>query len=238
VRTEVVLKEINLLMVSPKECFEGCGSILLEDLAVDNEGIVFVSCLAGTRPGTSLQSCIMKVSTDLKITQFLKTYCRPKGIAINQDTGEVVMSQYKNYGVSIVNRGGTSIRNMGLDAGKLPQIQLAQLVALGPNGDICVSRAFSSDMLILDKTGNIRTTFRTELGVPTGICYDRYQRILVAVWQRKLVFMLNKDGQFLQNVVTEEDGLTHTPHSVVVDQSCLLWVGDDQGNVSVYSYTQ
>jgi hypothetical protein len=53
------------------------------------------------------------------------------------------MCQYQNHGVSIVNRVGTYIQNIGLDAGNLPQIKLAQLLAVGGNGYTCFHQTWS-----------------------------------------------------------------------------------------------
>jgi 6-phosphogluconolactonase (cycloisomerase 2 family) len=75
--------------------------------------------------------------------------------------------------------------------------------------------------------------------VPLGICTDALSHILVCDRNTDTVHLIDKDGNFLSLLLTQQDGI-NTPHSVDYDDNThLLLVGSRYNNtISVYRYVR
>ncbi|XP_062608959.1 uncharacterized protein LOC134270729 [Saccostrea cucullata] len=110
------------------------------------------------------------------------------------------------------------------------------------NGDVIVSDRYRG-VVVTDRGGGHRFSYtgppsgsRSRL-VPRGICTDALSNILVCYWITNTVHMIDKDGHFLSNILTGEQGINR-PHSLNYDnKSHLLWVGSCGYNpLRVYRY--
>ncbi|XP_062571628.1 uncharacterized protein LOC134233656 [Saccostrea cucullata] len=102
------------------------------------------------------------------------------------------------------------------------------------NGDVIVSDLINNVfdlgvIVVTDSLGTHRFSYKGDPQAsefkPHGICTDALSHILVCDAYTKTVQMIDKDGQFLAVLLTEEQGLEY-PYSLSYDyKSHLLWVG-------------
>ena len=71
---------------------------------------------------------------------------------------------------------------------------------------------------------------------PRGICTDNCGHVLVTDYNGR-VHILNKDGKFIQYLLTAEQGL-RAPRSIDTDREGNAWVGDEHGEVKVVKYLE
>lgn len=107
------------------------------------------------------------------------------------------------------------------------------------NGDILVSE--SRALIVTDREGKYRFSYKRHQHVPTiyahGICTDILSNILFCERRSNSVQMLDKDGNFMQNLRLQLPG-GFRPHSLCYDvRTHRLWVGSTESNiVCVYRY--
>ncbi|XP_078330432.1 uncharacterized protein LOC144617638 [Crassostrea virginica] len=134
------------------------------------------------------------------------------------------------------------------------------------NGDVVVSDFGKSAVVVTDRWGSHRFTYggrfydidnsedyndfekllfgtmRYQFGWdlwPWGICTDQMFNILVCDVQNDSVHMLDKDGQFLLHLLTNQSPGINTPRNLIYDfKTQLLWVGSFDGTLAVYKYNQ
>ncbi|XP_061171182.1 uncharacterized protein LOC133180730 [Saccostrea echinata] len=109
------------------------------------------------------------------------------------------------------------------------------------NGDVIVSDI--TQVVVTDHGGRHRFSYTgppsgSQL-LPYGICTDGLSHILVCDTSTRTVQMIDKDGHFLSQIHTHQQGI-NTPHSLSYDNKAhLLWVGSwDDNTVCVYRYIQ
>jgi sugar lactone lactonase YvrE len=119
-------------------------------------------------------------------------------------------------------------------------------IAVNTNGDICVSDYGDGTrgVTILTKDGRVKCWYR---GPPTGIASDQPflphgivcdedGHILVSDWNNDCIHVLDKDGNFLLNLISKKDGL-EGPNALGLDKRGYLWVGDSHGVVRIFKYS-
>ncbi|XP_056008488.1 uncharacterized protein LOC125660935 [Ostrea edulis] len=117
-----------------------------------------------------------------------------------------------------------------------------QYITENKNGDIIVSD-FGRAVVVTERGGRHRFSYRGPSSgspfYPRGICTDAMSHILVCDNKTHTVQMIDKDGQFLSLLLTQQHGI-NTPRSLNYDDKThLLWVGSgDNNTVSVYRYIQ
>jgi hypothetical protein len=212
----------------------------IDNVAIAKGGTLLVSC--------DIAPSISKLSPDLTVKHFVTTSDNPGGMAIANDSGNLVVCLWDRKCVAVYSKDGKLLREIGPQLGPKTQFQRLYRVAVNGNGDLCVSDndgdSDSKSVIIMDGSGNIRATYTgppdtvtlEEAFNPRGICCDRYNHIMVADVSNSCVHMLDGDGHFLQILLSESDGL-YEPWSVAVDPAGHLWVGDGNYRIRVYSYT-
>lgn len=110
------------------------------------------------------------------------------------------------------------------------------------NQDIWVMEEFNQCIVVLDKNGKYKFTYKgpeeyemSEEFIPYDIAHDHRGNILVADCHNQAIHLVNKRGRFLQYILLEQDRLYH-PSSVTVDSEGKLWVGCNCGQVFVMKY--
>lgn len=74
-----------------------------------------------------------------------------------------------------------------------------------------------------------------QLRIPTGVCVDRYDNIIIADSDNHRIHLLNRDGKFVKYVVTKRDGLRY-PLAVAINNEGDLVVTQLKGEVKVFKY--
>ena len=73
---------------------------------------------------------------------------------------------------------------------------------------------------------------------PCDLCTDTAGHVLITDWNNENVHILNKDGDFVQYLLTGEQGLDN-PSDINVDSEGNAWVGQyESGDVIVVKYLQ
>lgn len=119
-------------------------------------------------------------------------------------------------------------------------------IAININGDICVSDYGDGTrgVTIMQKDGNIKCLYRgpptgidgDQPFLPHGIVCDENGHILVSDWNNDCVHVLDRDGNFLLNLIGKKDGL-EGPNALGLDKRGYLWVGDSHGVVRIFKYS-
>ncbi|XP_078328787.1 uncharacterized protein LOC111111010 [Crassostrea virginica] len=96
------------------------------------------------------------------------------------------------------------------------------------NGDVCVSDCNANTVVVVDKTGRVRsrydgtTAMRKESFAPRYIVTDALSQIIVTDFNNNCLHILDQNGQFLKCV--DDCGL-EKPYGLSVDSEGRLWVG-------------
>lgn len=119
-------------------------------------------------------------------------------------------------------------------------------IAVNTNGDVCVSDYGDGTrgVTILHKDGRVKCWYRGPRSgitsdqpfLPHGIVCDEEGHILVSDWNNDCVHVLDKDGNFLLNLVGKKDGL-EGPNALGLDKRGYLWIGDSHGVVRIFRYS-
>ena len=79
--------------------------------------------------------------------------------------------------------------------------------------------------------------YNKESFYPCGLCTDDLGHVLITDLHNNSVHILDKEGHFLQYLLTGNEELT-LPYSVAVDNEGNAWVGEYIGSVKVVNYLQ
>ena len=188
-------------------------------------------------------SDIKRISFDKKTTtSFMKEkdwdwypfclYCSPAtgDILVGknyEDTGKV--SRYDND-------GHLKQRNIPLNP-SFPRIYMEPcFITENNNGDIVVSDRGRNAVVVTTDRGAYRFSYM-EIG-PRGICTDVFSHILVCDEYTKSVQMLDKDGQFLSYLLTEQSPGIKKPYSLSYDihNHCIMVGSGRNKKLAVYRY--
>lgn len=113
------------------------------------------------------------------------------------------------------------------------------------NSDICVIDCFSH-VTVVDKLGNLRFKYagpnmevKENKFLFSYIVTDRFGNILVSEFDTSSIHLIDKDGNFIQYLLTSKNGL-EKPRGMSIDNSDNLWIccGDqDNKHVMIIKYT-
>ena len=185
---------------------------------------------------------IKRISFEKKPTSFMTEkdwdwypfclYCSPAtgDILVGknyEDTGKV--SRYDND-------GHLKQRNIPLNP-SFPRIYMEPcFITENNNGDIVVSDRGRNAVVVTTDRGAYRFSY---MGIgPRGICTDVFSHILVCDEYTKSVQMLDKDGQFLSYLLTEQSPGIIKPYSLSYDihNHCIIVGSERNKKVAVYRY--
>ncbi|XP_067652631.1 E3 ubiquitin-protein ligase TRIM56-like [Haliotis asinina] len=108
-------------------------------------------------------------------------------------------------------------------------------------GKILVSDGGLKRVLCLTAEGDVVFTYptpgNTTLGLPRGITSTSTGDILVADCYQHTVVHLTESGQFVRNILTEDDGVSH-PFSICVDGGDLVYICNQfSGEIKVFTFS-
>nr|XP_022295097.1 uncharacterized protein LOC111105224 [Crassostrea virginica] len=187
---------------------------------------------------------INKISKDLQTTtEFIKRtswHWEPQCVYYSPSTGFTLVGHWTlNLGndtdigkVTWHNNNGQLERTVPCDNTDQTLLSYPCYITENQNGDVVVSDLLRG-VVVMKRDGRYRFTYTGPSSesklVPCGICTDALSNILVCDGRTKTVQLINKDGQFLSNLLTTESpGLEKKfiPWSIgYALETHLLWVG-------------
>ena len=191
--------------------------------------------------------CIKSVSKKKKIATLFETDKEPCGLCCLQNN-EIALTFADDNKVIVYSRNGEIRRTLdcvqfrnpkGIAASKvnkniyicdkqwLADGSVGKLLAIGADGQLHFEYSGQSD-------------HHNEFS-PTDVCTDHKGHVLIVEFWNCCVHMLDQDGQFIQYILTSQQGLNN-PINIDVDREGYLWVGEvirsDRGRIKVVRYLQ
>ncbi|XP_052682972.1 uncharacterized protein LOC128163405 [Crassostrea angulata] len=186
---------------------------------------------------------INKITPDNTITKFIKTGdWTPLSIHSSHINGDILVGMRiaLKGKVTRYNKTGKEIQNIDRDNKGQKLYSYPHYITENINGDICTSDSLKDAVVVVNKSGKHRFSYTGQASVfyPRGMCTDRLRHILVCDTYSHTVHLLDKDGQFLSLLLTQQQ-VVKNPYSVCVDDENNLIVGQRYTNtVTVYKYLQ
>nr|XP_034313595.1 E3 ubiquitin-protein ligase TRIM71-like [Crassostrea gigas] len=182
---------------------------------------------------------INRITLDNTTTEFIKTGdWIPLSIHSSHINGDILVG--RSGKVTRYKKTGKEIQNIQWDNKGQELYSYPIYITENMNGDICTSDSFKHVVVVVNKSGQHRFSYTGQGSEfnPWGVCTDLLGHILVCDSYRDTVDLLDQDGQFLCQLLTEQQGVT-CPFSVCVDDENNLIVGQGITNtVTVYKYLQ
>ncbi|XP_062599282.1 uncharacterized protein LOC134260749 [Saccostrea cucullata] len=216
----------------------------------DNEGFIIQTDLQGNRlkkipagvgyPGFHTVSGVI---VDGTISPFINTRdWKPVSIYSSHINGNLLVGMLKGRETKITrySSSGKELQNFQKDKKGQNMYSEPHYIVENINGDICVSDYDKKAVVVVNKSGQHRFSYRGQKARiwPAGICTDVLSHILVCDSMSNTVHLLNQDGQFLSLLLTPQQAITN-PRSVCVDDENNFYVGQWNTNiVTVFKYLQ
>ncbi|XP_062590375.1 uncharacterized protein LOC134251988 [Saccostrea cucullata] len=189
---------------------------------------------------------IIKRSTENKekttIIQYNTSPWRPRSVYSSPSTGDLLVGMFRRdtYTGKVVRYNSTgeniqTIPNNNITGQGLYSIP--EYITENRNGDVIVSDAGRLAVVVTDRDGNYRFSYRGPPSgswlSPRGICTDALSHILLCDYRS--VQMSDSEGCYLTEIKTQQHGI-YSPHGLSYDEDTqLLWVGEYNNNtVNLY----
>ena len=177
--------------------------------------------------------CIKSIPADGTVKMLFKVQWEPRAVCCLH-SGDIAVTFYDERCVVIYSMSGTVVKKIDKKLFTRPYSVAQSKV----NSDLYISDA--RKVVALDKDYRVRYEYTGQgdgrFFSPYGLCTDNAGRVLITDYYNR-VHILDKDGKFLQYLLTEEQGL-RVPYSIDMDSKGNAWVGEDGGNVKVVKYLQ
>lgn len=133
--------------------------------------------------------------------------------------------------VTRYNKTGKEIQNVQRDDKGQELYDVPHYITENIKGDVCVSDCSKSAVVVLDKSGKHRFSYRGQGPnlKPYGLCTNFLGHILVCDRISETVHLLDQNGQVLSLLFTEQLGVKR-PRSVFVNNENNLLVGQSITN--------
>ena len=189
--------------------------------------------------------CIKSISADKAVMTMFNVTWEPYGLCCLQN-GNIAVTFEREGRVVLYSTSGNVIKEPNKELFTQPHSVAQSKV----NSDLYISDLGARKVVALNKDYRVRyeytgqddrTYYDRKPFSPHGLCTDNAGRVLVTDFQNNRVHILDRDGQFLQYLLTKEQGLI-MPWSINVDSEGYAWVGDGSiyggGCVKVVKYLQ
>ena len=220
--------ELSDMTVTNKNIILATDTVNKRIVRITNNGIV--KEIVNTTPLQPHGLCACK-NGDLLVTQIFKT--DPKAV----DSKRLVHRLDKEYKIKLTIQYTDSFFN------KKHILTHPRRVTENLNGDIIVVDLLgetSGRVVAFDFVGNLRFTYegnpRRFKFLPFDICCEPELRIFVSDFYNHEINVLNCDGEFIQEIPTNLEGLFN-PIAIALDKTNKLWIGGKGGKILVYKYT-
>ena len=178
---------------------------------------------------------IKLISADKMVKKLFKLQWKPSGLCYLH-SGDIAVTFRDEGRVVIYSMSGKVIKELDKKLFCEP-IRVAQSKI---NNDLYISDFSGHNVLALDKDYRVRYEYtgQSDKGsfYPRGLCTDNAGHVLLTDWSNNRVHILDKEGKFLQYLLTGQKGLLE-PYDIDVDSEGNAWVGKWFG-VKVVKYLQ
>lgn len=138
---------------------------------------------------------------------------------------------------------GEVVRELQRDRANVPLYSDPDKIAVNSHGDVivldwatkCVTSVDVYGRYRFKYNGKIKKGVHCESFAPTDLVCDKYDNILICDCDNNAVHMLNRHGQFLRFLISQENGVT-CPSALALDNEGQLWLGEMNGQVHVIEY--
>ena len=175
--------------------------------------------------------CIRLISPDKKFNKLFTTQWTPDGLCCLH-SGDVVVTFSKEGRVVIYSGSGEIVQELDNKLFRRPYRMAQNKV----NNDLCICDQGNKNIVALDTSYNSRYQYTGQDLSPMDLCTDSAGRVLIIDYNNS-VHILDKDGKFLQFLLTDEQGL-RLPVSIDTDNEGRAWVEQFSGKVRVVKYIQ
>ena len=185
-------------------------------------------------------NCIKSISGDKTVKTLFKVKWTPASLCCLH-TGDIAVTFHEEGRVIIYSISGEVIKELDKKLFREPH-SLAQNKV---NSDLYISQpnffAFARKVVALDKDYRVRYEYTGQHDCehfdPHGLCTDNDGRVLITDSRNHRLEILDKDGNFLQYLLTGSKG-HRGPCSIDVDSEGNTWVGEMYSGVKVVKYLQ
>ena len=187
--------------------------------------------------------CIKSVSSKNKFSTMLKTSWKPYSLCC-LNNGDIVVAFNEESKVTVYSSNG-NIRQT-LDHIKFRYPMKVTVNKVNQDIYICdhieeydespgkVIAVGADGQLQYEYSGQGDTEFKF---TPVEVCTDQIGHILIPDFMNHRVHILEQEGQFIQYILTSQQGLHH-PEAIDVDREGYMWVGQYSARVKVVRYLQ
>ena len=221
--------------------FEGRGFMNPVDLALDNEGLLYVL----SRSNASNKD--VRVSVQTTDSEYKREFGRwgtepgqtilPSSIAIDKGNRVYVSDEFM-HNISVFDSDGTFIERWGELGSEPGHFNRPSGIRLDMDGNIVVVDHLNSRVQKFDSRGNLLSHFGTfgyddgQFNYPWGLCVDALNNIWIADWRNDRIQVFNQDGEFLFKfgVSGSEKSQFSRPSGVHVSDSGHIYVSDWRNN--------
>lgn len=219
--------ELSNLTVTPKNVILATDTVNKHILRITNNGILQEVLNTSPLQPHGIHAC---QNGDLLVSYMYRS--DPKAT----DSKRLVHRLGKDYSIKL------TIQFTGSFFNKKHILNHPRRVTENHNGDILVvdlSSESSGKIYAFDFIGKMRFAFegnpRRSKFLPFDICCDSDMRIFVSDYFNHEINVVHCDGQLIQEIPTNLDGLLN-PIAVAFDKKGKLWVGGKGGKILVFSY--
>ena len=187
---------------------------------------------------TDTENCrINKISRDGEVTALYNVWVSVGGVCIN-DAKDAVVGLYNKQALPYVNLGiyssDASFNIMKIEnfTGEKKLLKgMISKVKQNSNGDYVVSDL--DKIVCVNRKCEFRWHYCADDKVYGLVC-DQYSNVILAEYFNKRITLLDKDGSFVQTLLTAEDGI-EMPSSLSIDWYGNLWVGQ-YDDMKIFKY--
>ena len=191
--------------------------------------------------------CIRSISPDKEVQTLFYTQFTPWGLCFLQ-SGDIAVTFFNESRIIIYSKSGDISQELDKKLFKLPY-RIAQSKV---NGDLYIIDRKATNLsepgklIVLDASYKLRFrysgTFIFKEPCLLDLCTDSIGHILVTDHVNHRVHILDKDGKFLHDLLTQKEGL-YLPYTIDVDNQGNAWVGGsghsaNDGKVYLVKYLQ
>ena len=188
--------------------------------------------------------CIRSVSSDKKVKTLFKTRWEPWGVCC-LNSGKVAVTFTDQGKVVIYDASGHTSKELDRYffrlPGKITQNKVnKQLYITDQDGEssdypgkvvvLREDRSFENYTFLFQYKGPDNMEF-----LPSDLCADKVGNVFITDFFNDRVLILNEKNQFQQYLVTASQDV-NTPSSIDVDNDGNVWVGQDDGIITVVNY--
>ena len=209
-----------------------------DDVIISPQGDIILSDISN--------NCITLISHGKLFSTTPKTICKlswkPSGLCLLHNEN-IVVTSFDQGRVAICSMSGKVIKELENKLFKHPyrvaQNKITHALYIADRMD--TGFKCTGKILALDTDNKVLYEYKgsddKKPFYPSGLCTDDLGHILITDLHNHSVHIVDKDGHFLQYLLTAKQGLT-MPYNIDVDNQGNAWVGEYIGSVQVVNYRQ